>query len=297
MVFMSAGFPALKDHFKKIDGYADRHSMPNIDFIYLINLDQRPEKWEASLAELMRYGIEPYRFSAVNGWELPFEVIQDVGLKFKKGMKEGVTGNCYHLDANKQLYHTHETINKYGQTYFTYGMARGTIGITLSHLSILQDAYDRGYETIWVMEDDIEAVQDPRIISELVEKLDKLVGEHNWDILFTDQDTRGADGKYIRNYGAERPDIAFDKAKFKTRKNIGKFRKIGARFGAYSMILRRSGMKKILNFYNKHNIFLPFDFEYSFPDNIALYTVQDDVVRHRLDAQSDNGGPNYKMNK
>ncbi|MFI5334690.1 MAG: hypothetical protein ACHQT8_05960 [Chlamydiales bacterium] len=31
----------------------------------------------------------------------------------------------------------------------------------LSHLSILQDAFDSGYETIWVMEDDIEVVRNP----------------------------------------------------------------------------------------------------------------------------------------
>ena len=32
------------------------------------------------------------------------------------------------------------------KTYFTLGMSRGAIGIILSHLSILQDAYDSGYK-------------------------------------------------------------------------------------------------------------------------------------------------------
>lgn len=30
----------------------------------------------------------------------------------------------------------------------------------LSHLSVLKDALDSGYETIWVMEDDIHIIQD-----------------------------------------------------------------------------------------------------------------------------------------
>lgn len=49
------------------------HKMRNIDFIYMINLDKRPEKFLATQSALKRYGIHPYRFSAVNGWELSKE--------------------------------------------------------------------------------------------------------------------------------------------------------------------------------------------------------------------------------
>lgn len=293
MLLMSTGFCALQDHFKKVDGNRERHSMRNIDFIYTINLDKRPEKWEMTLAELMPYGIEPYRFSAVNGWELTLEDINDVGVRFNKWMHKGIQGTCY-LEGNN-FQPTHHMVEIPGQVYFSHCMSRGAIGIVLSHLSILQDAYDKGYETIWVMEDDVEVAQDPRKIPHLIDQLDALVGEDNWDILFTDQDTRGNDGKYVPSLGyAKRPDFQpRDESRFKKRKDVGKFRKIGTRFGVYSMIIRRSGMKKILNFYKTHNIFLPYDFEFSFPEDIALYTVSDDVVRHRLNAQSDNGGANY----
>lgn len=294
---VSVGFSALTDHFKTIDSHSNRHSIRKIDFIYMINLDQRPEKWEESLAKLMPYGIEPYRFSAVNGWELSLEDINDVGLKFKKGMKAGGLGNCYYRDATGAIYHTHEEINKEGQVYFTYGMARGTIGIILSHLSILQDAYNQNYETIWIMEDDIEIVQDPRILSDLIEELDRTVGKKYWDVLFTDRDTRTANGEYVQcGSAAPRPDlIHLDPSRFKLKMDLGKFRKIGARYGAYSMILRRSGIKKILDFYKKHPIFLPYDLDYYLAENIALYTVNEDIVRHRLDALSDNGAPYYKI--
>ena len=76
-------------------------------------------------------------------------------------------------------------------------MSRGEIGIALSHLSVLQDAYDSGYETIWVMEDDIKIVSDPNMLSELIGELDVLLGKGNWDILFTDQDIRNAKAKYF----------------------------------------------------------------------------------------------------
>jgi hypothetical protein len=61
----------LEDHLKKVDrsaSIATESSLRNIDFIYMINLDQRPEKWKLSVDQLAPYGITPCRFSAVNGW-------------------------------------------------------------------------------------------------------------------------------------------------------------------------------------------------------------------------------------
>ena len=69
---------AVADHFKKALGKSDIHRMKNIDFIYMINLDQRPEKFEKCINQLHPFGIYPYRFSAVNGWELTIEAINDV---------------------------------------------------------------------------------------------------------------------------------------------------------------------------------------------------------------------------
>ncbi|PCI91143.1 hypothetical protein COB11_08655, partial [Candidatus Aerophobetes bacterium] len=76
----------LVDYLKKADGKGTNHNIRNIDFIYMINLDKRPEKFELSKKQLDKYGITPYRFSAVNGWELPIEAIHAVGLKYQPGM-------------------------------------------------------------------------------------------------------------------------------------------------------------------------------------------------------------------
>src|SRR5437868_12063325 len=66
-------FASVDQHFKKALGKSDIHKMKNIDFIYMINLDERPEKFEKSVQQLHPFGIYPYRFSAVNGWELSMD--------------------------------------------------------------------------------------------------------------------------------------------------------------------------------------------------------------------------------
>jgi len=290
-------FGDIESHLKSASDKGEEHSMRNIDFIYMINLDQRPEKWERSIQQLAPYGIQPYRFSAVNGWELTFADLEEVGLKFAPGMEGGFMGTCYPPEAKFEP--SHEMISIYGRTYFSHCMARGTIGIVLSHVSVLQDAYDAGYETIWVMEDDIEVIQDPRLIPDLIDQLDDAVGRGNWDILFTDRDQRAASGSYSIVYWASlRPDyLSYGPGAndYTLNRQVSPvFRRIGARYGAHSMIIRRSGMQKLLRFFKAHRVFLPYDIEYVLPRGIKLYTVLSDVVSNSLMAPSDNGGPNYK---
>ena len=282
----------LEDRLKKAEDKSCQ-TLPNIDYIYMINLDQRPEKWAASIDQLTPYGIYPYRFSAVNGWELSLEAINDVGVKFAPEMRGGWLGTSY-----LTFEPSHELIQCIGQTYFGHCQARGTIGIALSHISVLQDAYDSGYETIWVMEDDIEVLRDPRVLSEIIEELDLAVGKKNWDILFTDRDIRDKEGRYVPTYYAgRRPDYESTNA-FSSRVQIDpQFIKIGARSGAHSMIVRRSGMRKLLQFFKAHNIFFPYDMDFILPQGIQLYTVTDDIVSNFHFASSDNGGPNYLNEK
>ena len=286
-------FGGFENHIKKVLNKPDIHQMRNIDFIYMINLDQRPEKFAKSFSQLDSYGIYPYRFSAVNGWELSLNAINDVGVKFELGMQEGIWGTSYVMQ-NGEIVPEHEIMHVPGKTYFVHCMGRGTIGIALSHLSILKDAYDSGYQTIWVMEDDIEVLSDPNVIPGLIDKLDQLVGKKGWDILFTDIDFRDREGQHIAAGGyAPRPNfIPSDPNKFAKREDISPdFRKIGARYGAHSMIVRRSGMRKILKFIRKYSIFLPYDMDNILPPNIQMYSLTYDVVSQLTHAISDNGTP------
>ncbi len=290
--FCEAG---VLNHLKKIENDAECQTIRNIDFIYLINLDERPEKYQMCIDQLRPYGIDPYRFSAVYGWNLTLEQINDIGVKYRPGMDSGFMATSYLLDGNFKP--QHELIAIPGRTYFTHCMARGTIGIVLSHLSVLMNAYNSGYETIWVMEDDIEVISDPSVISDLIDELDQAVGKNKWDILFTDKDIRSAKGEHIPAYGyARRPNYKVKNLKrVENREKVSRnLRRIGARFGATSMIIRRSGIKKLLKFYKKYNVFHPYDMDFHAPEYIRLYTVLKDIVSNKTDAISDNGLHNFK---
>ncbi len=285
-------FAGIEDHLKSLPNKSSAYSMRGIDFIYLINLDQRPEKLRLCLDQLTPFQIYPYRFSAVNGWELSLAQINDIGVKYSPEMVGGLLSTCYHTFEP-----SHEVMEHFGQNYFSHCLARGPMGIALSHISVLKDALDSGYETIWVMEDDIYVIQDPRILPSIIEKLDDQVGKGNWDILFTDRDMLNASGAYITTYWAgTRPDYKSDN-NFAIKQMISPdFYQIGARSGAHSMIIRRSGIKKLLQYFKAHQIFLPYDMEFILPRGIKLFTVVDDIVSNLPGSASDNGAPNY-LNK
>ena len=300
LAYVSSLSADIADHFKPCPDKSDHHQIRNIDFIYMINLDKRQDRFEDCSKRLNPYGIYPYRFSAVNGWEMPIEVINDVGVKYEPWMNSGIMATYYYLDEDNNIQHAHEFMHVPGRTYFGHCVARGPIAIVLSHLSVLQDAFDAGYETIWVMEDDIEVMRDPNIIPELIDKLDALVGKEGWDILFTDQDIRKKNGEYNRCYWhAKRPNFTpWNSEIFARRSAISPdFQKIGARWGAHSMIVRRSGMKKILDFIKVYRIFFPYDMDFIFPSDmysdIQMFTLFDDVISNQVDSISDNGGPSY----
>lgn len=285
----------IEEYFKKPKDKFCLHQLSGIDFIYLINLDQRPEKFASCVQELSPYAVYPYRFSAVNGWELSLEAISDLGIKYESWMTSGHWGTSYPLDAGGEP--AHEIVHYEGKNYFSHCMTRGAIGIVLSHLSILQDAYDSQYETIWVMEDDIEVIRDPNTLPELIAELDGLVGKDGWDVLFTDRDTKNSNGNYVPCTAyAWRPNFCpSNPNRFTERMDISNnFMRIGGRYGAYSMIVRRSGMKKLLRFIKNYHIFLPYDMEYTMPNDMRLFAVRNDVVSTKPRSPSDNGAPSYK---
>lgn len=286
----------LECFFKEATGKIECQQMRNIDFIYMINLDERPEKFATSAEQLADYGIVPYRFSAVNGWQLPITTINALGTPYDPSMKKA-WGTFYFLQGDGSIGFAHEIMGtSNGKIYFCHCMARGTIGIVLSHLSILHDAYKAGYTTVLIMEDDIQIIRNPHLLSDRIDELDAIVGKEGWDILFSDRDTRGQNGQYVPCTScAWRPGCPlFPSDRFFQRYTISRnLRRIGARYGAYSMVVRRSGMKKILDFFNTHQIFLPFDMEYTLPKDIKLFTVIDDIISTLPKALSDNSAPNY----
>ena len=290
----SFGYADLEDHLQKAENKSDIHKMRNIDFIYMINLDHRTEKFVQSSELLHSYGIYPYRFSAVNGWNLSLEDINDIGLKYQPGMTP-LLATTYPMEPEAEGQPSHEWMTEVGKTYFCHCMPRGAMGCSLSHISILKDAWESGYETIWVMEDDIEIIKDPNILSDLIDRLDATVGRDNWDVLLTDVDYRTTNG-YLRASGAtKRPDMNCSiqerySEKYTTNKQISPdFKKVSARFATHSMIIRRSGIKKLLEFAKAHQIFLPYDLDNYLAPGLKRYSPTYDVVTNLLGSFSDIG--------
>jgi GR25 family glycosyltransferase involved in LPS biosynthesis len=127
-----------------------------IDCVYVINLDERPERWEWVKKQFDLQNINPYRVSGINGWKIPKE-------------------QALHLfDKDADL------------IKYPFG---GVLGCLLSHVSIYKNALEQGFKTIWICEDDIEFKQSKETISRLVKQLTELDPE--WDVLYTDYTLKG----------------------------------------------------------------------------------------------------------
>lgn len=295
-LFISARAGVL-DHLKKIEGKTGSTPIEGIGCLYLINLDERPEKLERSQSELARYELSPQRFSAIYGWSLPPGVLDDIGLVFQHGMWTGREAALLCQPSGEfSLRCLDGSCN--GKTCFSYWISKGAIGCTLSHLSVLKDAFDAGYPAAWVLEDDIIAAQDPRKMSAYIEELSSIAGEDGWDLLYTDAPyLTGIDlgGDILKQLPwMWRPDMPFfDLRQIATSCDSGSFVKIGSRIRAHSLIVSRAGMKKILGFYETHGIFMPYDHELFFIPDIRAYAIKENVVT-AFETTSDTRGHHFK---
>ncbi|MCI5051978.1 MAG: glycosyltransferase family 25 protein [Simkaniaceae bacterium] len=281
----------VQDYFKQINNKTKGHSFGCINFVYMINLDHRTEKYQMTMDQLAPFGIKPFRFSAVNGWRLTTQDLQEIGVKFDKTMRRSAISTHF-LEIDGKEVKSHELLGKVGRTYFCHCITRGPIGCYLSHLSILQDAYDSGYEVIWIVEDDIEVMRNPKLLLKYINELNQLVGKNQWDLFFTDVDYRIGKNKHLKCVGADfRPNYdTRDQSKFSVDHPVSKnLRRVSSRFGSHSMIWTRAGMKKMLDFSKKYQFYLPYDLDFHLPPGIQIYAVRNDVVTNKLDSISDNG--------
>jgi len=109
----------IEKYFHPAENKSDEHGMPGIDFIYMINLDERPEKYERSMDALKPYGIFPYRFSAVNGWKLSFEALDNLGAMYEPGTPEGPIASVYR-HVNDKAYMSFVIMKEHGISYYSH---------------------------------------------------------------------------------------------------------------------------------------------------------------------------------
>ncbi len=284
---VSVCWGGFEEHIKRDMGVKKgQQAIKNIDFIYLINLDQRPEKLEKCLEQCKAYGVVPHRFSAVYGWDLSAEEINDLGVVFSPEMEADQWILHYPISAQGMPEMDFLRDECEGKVVFSRWMSPGAIGCALSHLSILQDAYEAGYETIWVMEDDIAIESDPKLLGDVIDRLDAQLGKEGWDILYTDSD-KGDEALYIETNDFEsnlkgdlyffwRPDVDLSNRKRFAKRTVvnEEFIQIGSRMRTHSMIIRRSGIKKILDYTKNRHIFLPYDHEIATVPGIKLVNLR-----------------------
>lgn len=221
-----------------------------IDCIYLINLDRRPDRLERMQGLLQHYGLHAKRLPAVDGKSLT------------EGQKQTLFGP------------------------YPVRMSNGAIGCLLSHLSVLQDAYQRGFKRIWVLEDDVLISEDPHVLPLCLTALEKL--DPYWDIFFTDIDAKGEDGEYIIACVSDfRPNQPQKKLSYyQKKKRVGTdFFRVRQRFGTWSMIISREGMRKILEYYNHVFLWSPYDIDLFYTPGLNCYTPRRDIVTQWLEGQ------------
>lgn len=256
--------------------FSCEQSIEGIDKIYLINLDSRADRLNKVQSTLQEYEIAACRFPAIDGHKISFDTLIDIAFICEPELSSQRWLTTPLKDGT--LSYTLLSKNAKPMPVFSEWMSIGAVGCALSHLSILKEAYELEYETIWVLEDDILILKNPNILSKLIKELDSLTNKE-WDILYTDSDEIG-----LENCSPEtfwwmwRPD--FDQnISFTFRQKLNDtFTRIGSRSRTHSMIIRRSGIKKILDHFEKHRLFLPIDHEIAFAKDIILYMLSDSVV-------------------
>lgn len=135
---------------KKIENKIIGSQIGEIDFIYIINLDHCPDKLEECHSQLDLYNIRPQRVSGIYAKEFPPETFDHFGIQYDCLQASVKSSGFTFLNPFEYMGFT------YAKTAFGIHTTKGQVGCALSHLSILKDAYESGYQTIWVLEDDFE---------------------------------------------------------------------------------------------------------------------------------------------
>lgn len=224
-----------------------------IDCIYVINLDKRPEKWERMKVLFAEKGIHPNRVSGVEGWKLS-------------------------EDAKKELagpYHVR--------------IPGGAYGCFLSHFSVYKDAWDRGFDIIWVCEDDLEFTGDIHQIPVKLKRLFEI--DPDWDVFYTDVSSRDPFNSFFQYRLNEpgRPDQRILPSEYyAARIPIGdEMTTVNGRYGTYSMIISRKGLKKIIDYLSHTYVWTAIDCDLHFIPGIRKYASTTEIVTNMRRATSD----------
>ena len=259
LVFVALMFPLdalvkteIEKYLINIDIQNSISGINNIDCIYVVNLDCRLQKWIELRDGFNSYGIHVNRVDAINGWQL------------SKDDMQVLCGN------------------------YPVRLRGGQIGCILSHVSALQDSFKRGFNVIWICEDDIQIYENPHQLDQLISKLSEIDPE--WDILYTDPDSKNCLGRTVISIGSDfRPDFSHKTLNYYTaRRVIDKdFIAINQRFGCYSLILSKKGIEKVLRHFLNCYLWTAYDIDIHYTPEVRQYCIRRDLVSINWEKPSD----------
>lgn len=241
--------PFLKD----IKEVTTPSRLGDIDCIYVINLNERRERWDRMATLLNYHNLRATRFEAINGWSLR----EDEDLR------------------NNTLFGAKCTNSP--KTYLTWG----GIGLYLSQLSILKDAYERGFKKIWIMEDDVLFRSKPKVLKRIMKILDK--DDPDWGILYTDINNNDAVGNYHTTVNPLIPPPNLKnrgKSYYKHYIKSKLYREIRYRGGGYSIIFKQDAIKKIYESLVHTPITIPYDDVIHYVEGIKRYALNKNCITH-----------------
>lgn len=233
----------IEDYLIEVDVQNCNSGIDKIDCVYVINLEHRPQRWIETRNAFKSYGIHPNRVNAVNGWNL------------NKKDQQVLFGN------------------------YPLRLSGGQIGCILSHISVLQDAFKRGYNMIWVCEDDIRICENPHQLSALISQL--FIIDPEWDVFYTDSDGKNGLGEIVPSLSSDfRPDFPHMDLVYYTTKTIinQDLIKKNQRFGSHSYIVSKKGIEKILNHFTDNYLWTTYDIDMHYTPGIRQYCMRRDLV-------------------
>ncbi|MDE3045271.1 MAG: glycosyltransferase family 25 protein [Verrucomicrobiota bacterium] len=229
--------------------------LSGIDCIYVVNLEERPERWNRMKTLCEERRLKVNRVNAINGWKFP----RDIEIKLMGPY------------LNRANY-----------------LGGGRIGCLLSHLSIFKDALDRGFQVIWILEDDADFLEDIQQLPQLLVKLSKI--DPLWDAFYTDQDYRNADGTYIKACAIDpRPNQPLYPLSHYTQKNkvSENIVQIYERYGTHSIFWSQRGLQKALEYFKHVYLWTSFDIDIHYIPDIREYAPTKDIVSNLTHSSSD----------
>lgn len=251
---------AIKKALTPISDIEPNSGMNGVDCMYVVNLEKRPEKWQRIQSICNAYGLLPSRMNAVDGSQLSNKTIKTLCGRYPVRLRPG------------------------------------QIGCLLSHVSIFLDSYQRKFNCIWICEDDIDFLDNPLQMPELLNQLTKI--DPNWDILYTDPEfvipacygpNWPPTGTPLPNMGYDfRPDqyhlsLNYYFSKWPIDKH---FTAIGQRYGTYSYFVSQKGIQKLMNYFLHVYLWSPVDVDMHYVPGIRQYVLNKPVISHWLESDT-----------